>query len=146
MSVQNNITISIFKEENEFEKLAILLALTDTQEEEREYIQKYIQEGYAAAVTGVSGMDYDIHKKMINAITGACLNNNVIKKTSPEMHALLHATSDAAQILSSQVSKSFQLKAAIVRKGNWICVALYGNMAVHKVTNHKTIGIGVMHI
>ena len=146
MSVKNNVTIEICKEENEVEKLAILLALTDTQEEEKEYIKKYMQDGYATAVTGISGMNYDIQKKMVNSIIGACLNNNVIQKTAPEMHALIHATSDASQILSSQVSKSFQLKAAVVRKGNWICVALYGNIAIHKVTNHKTIGIGVMHI
>lgn len=146
MAVEKTVTIEICKEENEVEKLAILLALTDTQEEEKEYIKKYMQEGYVTAVTGISGMNYDIQKKIVNSVIGACLNNNVIQKTAPEMHAMIHATSDAAQILNSPVSKSFQLKAAVVRKNNWICVALYGNIAIHKITNHKTMGVGVMHI
>lgn len=149
MTLENReITVKIGKEENEVEKLAILLALTDSQEQEKKYIELYKKLGYTSAVTGIAGMDDEVKKKLVNAIVGAGLNEGVIKKTLPEMHALIHATADASRAIrvDTPVSQSFQLKATLVRKGNWICVTIYGNMAVHKVTNHKTIGIGVMHL
>ncbi len=143
-----NIEVKIGREENEVERLAILLSLTESQEEEKEYIELYKKMGYLSAVTGIAGMDDEVKKKLMSAIVGAGLNEGVIKKTRPEMHAVIHATADAAvgAGIDTPIAKSFQLKATIVRKGDWICVAIYGNKAIHKVTNHKTMGIGVMHL
>lgn len=148
MSNNNMLSIKIREDENEIERLAILLAMTETKEEEKEYIEKYKEAGYLAAVTGIAGMDSEIHKKMVNAVIGAGLNEGVIEKKLTEMHAIVHATAEASRSMKadSPVSQSFQLKGAIVKKGGWLCVAMYGNMAIHKITNHKTIGLGVMHI
>ncbi len=145
---KKDIKIQLTDENNEVEKLAILLALTDSKDEEKDYIKLYEELGYTATVTGIAGMNDEVKKKIVSSIVGAGLNEGVIKKTLPEMHAVIHATAEAtlAIKLDSPVSQSFQLKAVLVRKGDWICVAMYGNMAVHKVTNHKTVGIGVMHL
>mgnify|MGYP001457138688 CR=1 FL=1 len=142
------INVQIGNEKNEVERLAILLAMTQSHEEEKYYVDMYQNMGYKCVVTGVAGMNDEVGKKLVGAVVGASLNERVIDKTQHEMHAVIHATADAAMGIrvDSPVSQSFQLKATIVRKDNWLCVAMYGNMAVHKVTNHKTIGIGVMHL
>lgn len=142
------INIKLNSEGNQVEKLAILLAMTETKDEEKNYIEIFKSLGYSSAVTGVAGMEDDIKKKLVSSVIGAGLNEKVINKSFSEMHGLVHATAEASIAIrvDGPVSQSFQLKVAMVRKDNWLCVAMFGNMAIHKVTNHKTIGIGVMHL
>lgn len=136
------------KEDDCLERAAILLSMTETEEEENRYINGYRELGYSCVITGASGKDHEVKSKLVNATMGAALNEGIIEKGVKEAHALLHATEDACLGLkiSSPLSQNLHLKIAIVRKGNWIAVSIYGDIAIHMITNHKTIGIGSMHI
>ena len=41
---------------------------------------------------------------------------------------------------------ALKLKMAIVSDGKWVAVALYGDSAIHPITNHERAGLGIMHI
>ncbi len=129
------------------EKVAVLLALTSSREEEEYYRNMFNEQGYSCVVTGAAGVDYDLRKKIVNSTVGACLNSKLIEKDSKQAHALVHATVEACYSIKLDVSlcQSFQLKIAIVKKDDWIAVAIFGDMAIHMLSNHKTVGLGVMH-
>lgn len=129
------------------EKVAVILALTSSREEEEQFKNMFTEQGYSCVVTGASGLDHDLRKKIVNSTLGACLNSKLIEKDSKQAHALVHATVEACYSIKLDVSlcQSFQLKIAIAKKDDWIAVAIYGDMAIHMLTNHKTIGLGVMH-
>jgi hut operon positive regulator len=129
-------------------RIAMLLALTQTAEEETDLKQKFMDEGYLCAVTGMGGNAKDIKQKINNAVIGASLNNGVIRKTSEEVHAVIHATLEAKEgmMLSAPTGANIAVKIAIARNGNWLAVAIYGSSAMHTITNHERVGLGVMHI
>ena len=63
----------------------------------------------------------------------------------------LQSASVAAMLLALTrtnvaTSSSLALKIAIVRKEHWIAVAIFGQSALHYMTNHERAGLGVMHI
>lgn len=147
--MKNNNQISYLVSENDcIEKVAILLALTSSREEEEQYKNILIEQGYSCIITGASGMDHELRKKIVNSTIGACLNSQLIEKDSKQIHALVHATVEACYSIKmdSSLCQSFQLKIAIVKKDDWIAVVIYGDMAIHMLTNHKTIGLGLMHL
>lgn len=147
--MKKNKEISFFiKEDDSLEKVAILLSMAETKEEEDYYMGVYNELGYSCVITGASGKDHEVRNKLVNATMGAALNERIIEKDVKEAHALLHATAEACLGLkiSSPLSQSLQLKIAIVRKEDWIAVSIYGDIAIHMITNHKTIGVGTMHI
>lgn len=129
------------------EKVALTLALTSSREEEEYYKNIFAEQGYSCVVTGAAGIDYDLRKKIVNSTVGACLNSKLIEKSTKQVHALVHATVEACYSIKLDVSlcQSFQLKIAIVKKDDWIAVAIFGDMAIHMLSNHKTVGLGIMH-
>ncbi|MBC7332712.1 MAG: HutP family protein, partial [Synergistetes bacterium] len=44
------------------------------------------------------------------------------------------------------LSNSLLLKVAVVSDGRWIAVCMFGESAFHVLTNHRRIGLGVMHL
>ncbi|SDZ36499.1 hut operon positive regulatory protein [Proteiniborus ethanoligenes] len=146
--MKNNNQIPYPISENDcIEKIAVILALTSSREEEEQFKNMFTEQGYSCVVTGASGLDHDLRKKIVNSTIGACLNSQLIEKDPKQVHALVHATVEACYSIKMDVSlcQSFQLKIAVVKKHDWIAVAIYGDMAIHMLTNHKTIGLGVMH-
>lgn len=136
--------------ENKFNigKIAILLALASNKDEELLLKNKYSEEGYLCAITATGGEISGLAKKINNAVIGACLNNNIIEKTPEEIHAVIHATLEAKEgiLMTVPSGASFAGKIAVVRNKNWIAIAIYGNSAMHIMTNHERIGLGIMHI
>ena len=79
---------------------------------------------------------------------GAGLNSGLIQKEPHEVHALLHATEEAKRgaIINVSSEANMAVKIAIVRKEHWIAVALFGESAIHPITEHERCGLGIMHI
>ena len=129
-------------------KIAIILAISADNEAEQALKDKYIKDDYMCAVTATGGEIPLLAKKINNAVIGACLNNNIIEKTPEEIHSVIHATLEAKEgiLMSVPSGASFVGKVAIVRKGRWIAVAIYGHSAMHFMTNHERVGLGIMHL
>jgi len=49
-------------------------------------------------------------------------------------------------MVNASSSTSIAVKIAIVRNDNWVAVAIFGQSAIHPLTNHLRAGLGVMHI
>lgn len=130
------------------EQAAIFMAMTTTRDKEDEMKALLAKHGFIAIATTVSGDDSIVRKKVIGSVVGACLNANLIQKTKKHVHSVVHATHEACMSgkLGSTVNQNYQLKVAIVRKQDWLSVCLYGDMAIHEYSNHKTIGLGVNHV
>ena len=129
--------------------LALRLAITRSLSEEEELKQQYQQKGIPFVVTELGGKsDSDFQEKVNRAVIGAGLSGGVVKKTSREIHALLHATEEAKHgiLVNATSSTSIALKLAIVRQGEWIAVAMYGESSIHPLTHHERCGLGIMHI
>lgn len=129
-------------------KVAILLAITGNRATESRSKQFFNALGYHCVVTEVAGMGDELKKKIINATVGASLNLKIIEKIPREIHGLVHASLEACYgiKLDMPLNSSFYLKIAIVRKEGWIAVAIYGDSALHSLTNHSRIGLGLMHL
>lgn len=130
------------------EKAGILLAMTSTRESEEEFKKILNKLGYTCAVTEIAGTNDEVKKKIVNAVLGASFNLKIIEKTQREIHGLIHAALEACLILSLDMPmiENFLLKVAIVRKKDWVCVAIYGQRAIHSLTNQRAVGLGVMHV
>lgn len=129
---------------------AMLLALTRTIADE-EYVKKMLSErGYKYVVTEVGGNSAgsEFQVKTTRAVMGACLNCGLITKSCSSAHALLHATEEAKRgiMVNTASSTSLAVKIAIVKDDTWIAVALFGQSALHPMTNHERAGLGVMHL
>ncbi|MCR4442535.1 MAG: HutP family protein [Peptococcaceae bacterium] len=129
-------------------KKALFLALTSSKPEEDALKKRLFEEGYSCAVTGAGGNVTEMKQKIVSAVIGACLNNNVINKQPEEMHALIHACIEAKEgmLLGAPSSSNMAVKIAAVRYEKWLAVAIYGHFAMHTMTNHETSGLGIMHI
>ncbi len=129
-------------------RVALLIALSVDADEEERLKTKFVQEGYSCAVTGIGGSCEEVKKKINTAVIGACFGNGIISKTPKEIHAVIHAALEAKEglLLSAPSGGDFAGKAVIVRHGEWIAVAVYGRSAMHVLTNHERVGMGIMHI
>lgn len=129
-------------------RMALLLALTLTIEEEEVLKKELDESGLLCAVTGIGGDNEEIKKRINMAAIGACLNNNIINKTPREIHSVIHATLEAKEglLLGAPSGGNFAGKIAIVRHNDWLAVAIYGHSAMHAMTNHERVGLGIMHI
>ena len=128
---------------------AMRLALTRTLAEENELKQKYRAKGLSFAVTETGGRSSaDFYTKLGRAILGASLNEGVIEKVGPQIHALIHAAEEAKSgiIINIHSEANLALKIAIVRNCHWIAVAMFGESAMHMLTSHERCGLGIMHI
>jgi HutP. len=129
---------------------AMLLALTHTISDE-EAVKKMVSElGYRFVVTEVGGNSglTEFQSKTTRAVIGAALNSGLLSKSPTNYHALLHAAEEAKRGILTNVSSgsSLAVKIAIVRDASWIAVAIFGESALHPVTNHERAGLGIMHI
>lgn len=129
---------------------AMLLALTRTMQDEETVKQLLIEQGYKCVVTEVGGKSDrdDFQDRSTRAVIGAALNSGIISKSPTNYHALLHATEEAKRgiLVNVASSSSLAVKIGIVRDAKWIAVALFGESALHPVTNHERAGLGVMHL
>lgn len=129
---------------------AMLLALTRTMEDEESTKKLVAEQGFRFVVTEVGGNSAmsEFQQKVTKAVLGAALNNNIISKTPTNYHALLHAVEEAKRSVMVNVtgSSSLAVKIAIVRDSSWVAVALFGESAIHPLTNHERAGIGIMHL
>jgi len=133
---------------NRLGKAALLLSMS-SDEEENEIKRKIIEKtNYRIGVTRVAGFASEIRRKFAPAILGAALNCNVINKTTPEVHALLHASLEALNsiIQSESLDSSLSLKVSVVCDNKWICVGIFGDSAFYPITNHEKSSLGIMHI
>jgi HutP len=130
-------------------KIAILAAISN-ESEERQLKQEINHQSSdtKVAVTVISGISSDIKKSFVKSIVGCSLQNNLIKKTGTQMHAVIHASLEAITGVVHQVSAeaSLKMKVGIVTDGKWIAVALYGDSAFYPITNHECSALGVMHL
>jgi hut operon positive regulator len=128
---------------------AIRLALTRTIAEENELKEEYRKKGLRFAVTEIGGRSStDFYSKLLRAVTGAALNERVIKKRGGDIHALMHASEEAQSgiRINFHFETHLALKVAIVRNSHWIAVAMFGESAMHTLTNHERCGLGIMHL
>ncbi len=127
---------------------ALQLALTLSRAEEDHLKSRLRENGFMCTATGTGGDDSVAGQKIINAATGAALNEGLIEKKDTHLHAVIHATLDAQEAVLQKIATGVNvvLKIAIVKKGNWVAVAMYGYSAAHSITNHERAGLGLMHI
>ena len=129
---------------------ALLLALTKTIEEEDNLKKIYRGEGIKFVVTEIGGKSSrgELQEKINKSVIGACLNERLIEKNGPNLHAVLHATEEAKKciLMNTTSTASVVLKIAIVRDEHWIAVAMFGESSIHPLTGHERCGLGIMHI
>ncbi len=143
--------VDCFKDEATLsvETAAMLLAITRSLNTEKAVKALLDKDGLRHVVTEIGGLSHTgFQEKTTKAILGACLNTNIIKKTTQQVHAVLHATEEAKKgiLVNASTSTSLAVKVAIVRDDTWIAVAMFGQSAIHPLTNHMRAGLGVMHI
>lgn len=129
-------------------RMAVLVAMSISREQENQIRDVMASKQYNFCITEVGGEREEFSKKLYKAVMGATLNNNIIVKNSREVHALLHATEEAKKgFLFQEVSSlNIAVKISVVRSKSWIAVAMYGYSAMHSITNHSRVGLGMMHI
>ncbi len=129
---------------------AMLLALTRTIPDEENVKKMLTEQGFRYVVTEVGGNSAmsEFQMKTTKAVIGACMNTGLFTKTPTNYHALLHATDEAKRGIMVNVasSASVAVKIAVVRDAKWVAVAMFGESALHPLTNHDRAGLGVMHI
>lgn len=128
---------------------AMLLAITRTIKAEEDVKSLLRNKNLKYVVTEIGGKSMgEFQERTTRSIIGACLNSGLISKTTKEIHALLHAAEEAKRgiVVNSSSSTSLALKIAIVKDDTWIAVAMYGESAIHPITNHERAGLGIMHI
>lgn len=128
---------------------AMLLSLTSTIAGEEKVKALLRTEGLKFAVTEVGGKSGgEFQDKISRSVIGCCLNNKIIEKSPTSIHALLHAVEEAKKgmMVNVATSVSLAIKVAVVRDEHWIAVALFGQSAIHPITNHHRSGLGVMHL
>lgn len=133
---------------NKIGKDALILALS-SREEEILIKEQYKGRKLKYCVTELGGKsDSNFHSKITNAVIGAALNENLLKKDPRQLHALLHATEEAKSgvRVNENFSKNLLLKIAIVIDDGWVAVAIYGESSMHSLTGHERCGLGIMHI
>ena len=128
---------------------AIILAMTDSMYDETLVKQYLGEEGYLVAVTEVGGNtgEFQFQEKLVKRVLGASLNNNIISKEAHVVHAVIHALLEAKQCFLANVSVASNVaaKVAVVRKGRFIAVGMYGMSAIYHLTNHERMGLGISH-
>jgi len=130
-------------------KMALLLAMTTREEEEA--MKALVKEKYPKfkiGITFLSGNRHEVMKNMAKAAIGCVTQNHVIRMDKGEIHATIHASLEALTCITNHilVDTNLKLKLAAVSDGSWVAIALYGDSAVHPLTNHERAGLGVMNL
>ena len=113
---------------------AILLAMTQSMEQEKEMIRELQGMGVKCVATMAAGFNFDISPKLINNLVGACLNANIIEKKKAHIHPVVHALHEAMD--------AARIKVGVVRYEDQISISIYGDIAIHELSAHKTVGVG----
>lgn len=130
-------------------KAAMLLVLTANRQEESEVkAELKAQYGYDAVVTEVGGVLRDVKDRVVKNVVNAALNSGILEKKSTHIHPLIHATVEAERgmMFDAPTDSSIVMKVAIVIGKEWLAVAMYGESAIHVLSNHERAGLGIMHI
>ena len=129
---------------------AMLLALTRNMQDEEEVKKLLTDQGFRLVVTEVGGNSAlsDFQVKTTKAVIGACMNTGLVAKTPTNYQSLLHATEEAKRGIMVNLASSTSVagKIAVVRDEQWVAVALFGESALHPLTNHDRAGLGIMHL
>lgn len=125
-------------------RLAILLAMSIDQPMEKEMMSQFQQRGIKSAVTTVSGFGISSQSNIIRSVVNLCLNTHVIERKREHIHPVAHCVLEVTQSTraSDAIGQHFLFKAAAVRRGNHFALSFYGNLAMHELSGHKTIGVG----
>ncbi len=135
-------------EANRIGKLALLAAMTSREEEEKlKALVLEKQPNVKLAVTFISGTRNKIMDTITKSAVGCALQNNIVAADGVHIHAVMHATLEAiGGITNHLIESSLKLKMSIVSDGKWVAVALYGDSAIHPLTNHERAGLGIMNL
>jgi hut operon positive regulator len=126
----------------------LCLLLASSREEEARLKQTLERTGlYKCAVTEVGAKLAGFKQKVVGSVVAAALDCGVVSRTPHHVHALIHAAHEACQpFLDSALVEDLGVKVAIVRDSRWVVVAMFGECAAHHLTDHKQVGLGVMHM
>ncbi len=131
-------------------KIAMLISLTETREEEEIIKNLFLKKGFKCAATEIGGhVDENFFYKLTKSLIGAAVNNDIIESNNTkEAHAIIHAAHEAEQgfLVTLPGSVNVGIKIGIVRKDGWVAVALFGESAYHNLTSHTRACLGMMHI
>lgn len=133
------------------ERAAILLALTETREEE-EKLKKSLNELFdiRCGVTELGGTVANLQHtgKLTNSIISTAFNTGIIPKEARKIHALVHATLEASNsvFIHTNSNASLALKIGLTTNFEWLAVAIYGRSSLHPILEHARVGLGVMHL
>ncbi len=130
-------------------KAAMLLALSSNRQEEAE-IKALFKEryGFNVVVTEVGGVLGDIKDRVVKSVVSAGLSAGIIEKKGTHIHPLIHATLEAGKgmMFDLPTQASIVMKVAIVTDKEWLAVSMYGESAIHVLSNHERTGLGIMHL
>lgn len=130
-------------------KIAMFAAMTSREEESvfKDLVEKKYPQ-YKLAVTFITGTKSEVVKVISKSAISCALQNDVIKRSATHVHAVIHATLEAIGGIVDHIPSdtSLKLKLTIVSDENWVCVAIFGDSAVHPITNHERAGLGTMHL
>ena len=129
--------------ENPF-RAALLIAMTESMEQENRLIDYFAGRGCRCTATMVNGTHGEALRRVIGNVIGACLNGGLIERRQAHIHPLAHAVQEAVlgTRLDSSVGQNCRLKVGIARRGDAIAVVMYGDLGFHECSSHKTVGGG----
>lgn len=133
------------------EKAAILLAMTQTREEE-EKLKVSLKEMYdiRCSVTELGGKANDLQHtgKLTNSVISTAFNTGIIPKEARKVHALIHATLEAGDsvFIHTNSNANLALKVGLTTNFEWLAVAIHGRSSLHPLLEHERMGLGVMHL
>ena len=113
-------------------RMAVLLAMTVDQKMERDLILQLQKRGIKSAATTVAGFGISSQSNIIRSVVNLCLNTNIIERKREHVHPVAHCVLEVTQ----------STRASVARKGNHFALSFYGNLAMHELSGHKTIGVG----
>ena len=144
-------SVSMEKVKPSLERSALLLAMTESREEE-EKLKKSLYESFnlRCGVTELGGTVANLQHtgKLTNSVMATAFNTGVIPKECRKIHALIHATLEASNsiFIHTNSNASFALKIGLTTDSEWIAVAIYGRSSLHPLLEHARVGLGVMHL
>lgn len=146
------VQLTLDKDRNpSIERAAILLALTETREDEEE-LKKSLSELFdiRCAVTGLGGTVTNLGNsgRLLNSVMSTAINTGTLPKEARMIHALIHATSEASNSVFTHTNSnaSLALKIGLATNFEWLAVAIYGQSSLHPLSEHARVGLGVMHL
>lgn len=130
------------------ERGAILLAISRSREEEALLKELLGSVGLRSCVFEIGGINDELRPKLGIQTVTTCLKHGVIRQVKSDVHAVIHAVLEAERglLMDAPLSSSLLLKVAVVSDGRWVAVCMFGESAFHVLTNHRRIGLGVMHL